>query len=1318
MTGNRPTVACRSRLLRHLAAILPLAIFVLVLAGPAPAAAATCTTRSWITIHAIQTDLPDSPCLGYTVTTTGIVTAVLSDGFYLENSNSTLNGFSENWDSDTCTSEGIFVYTPSGLPANAVLNNHLEVVGVVQKSNNSDRAGTQIYIASPVVGTNVSTLSTGNSLPSAISSSVITSAITNEGCSSYSANSFGQWLPFEGMRVNVPSSSTILVTQGTGGTVTPASQTATTNGQFWALITSTTRPTRATGIDVLDPAAASAPSTVTTWSGNPTLLLVDSTTLGGTALDASAGTKYTGSTELVGIVDYHVSTQGYTGLLLDSSSVSALSKQGGASPVAASDRDSTDQLTFATQELNSLTETETNRISKLANAIINYHKSPDILAVQGATPAALSLLQSAITSASGPRYTISTASTADSSGLVNAFFVNDAKFDGAPTTAQALASATYTTASSTTATLFERSPLVLTAKIKRRGISDYEMTLINASFYPRTDLASTTLSEEARIHQEQQAEQLTTQVLEPLETAGKHVMVMGGFDSFEFSDGYVDTMGIVDGAETASGTVWLYDSNYNSTVLENTTTTAKNLTAYAADSTATVNPVVDRYTYVESGSAEQPDHILITTEMAGLVAIDYARFGADFPVSLTYDTSTVERASNHDGLIAYFTVPYPTTTVVTTSGSPSYYDAAVTFTATVTVTGDTAGAAGTPDGAVTFYDTDGTTKLGTGTLSSGVATFTYSKLTVGTHTITASYGGSETGLGYQSSSGTVLQEVDKDVATLALNSSQNSSVLGQSVTFTATASSSGETPSGTVTFFDSGTQIGAGTLSSGTTSFTTSSLALGTHTITATYSGDTTNTAATAALTPSQVVNTNTTTAMVTSSLNPSYYGDNVTFTATFVGSYGAPTGTVTFVDASTSTTLGTATSAAASGTYTATAASAGISTLAVGSHTIQAIYATNGTNAAATGSVVQTVNTDSTTLTVTSLSPSIYYGKNVTFAVTASGASGTPKGSVSIYVDGVATYAGTLSSGAASIPTTTLLSVGVHSIVAHYGGGDGIHAAADSPAMSQTVLAVYSTVSTLTCTPLIAEIGTAVSCTDSLAATVGQPSGTITYYDGSTAQGTATVTAGTATFYLSALAVGSHTITATDAENDPYLASTSNAQTVVILSDFTLTATPASGTVYTGEALTSTITVAPGTGFTLDVALTCTGLPTNTTCTLTPTTVTGGSGTSKLVIQTTAPSKTTTAANRMPGGRGWPVLAGLLLLFIPKKWRRGGWLAGLLLVAALAAGSLTGCGGSSSLSGGTPAGTYTVTVTGTAVDGTVTLAKTATVTVKVQSLF
>ena len=44
-----------------------------------------------INIHAIQTDLPNSPYMGDSVTTEGIVIAVLSDGFYIENSSSTSN---------------------------------------------------------------------------------------------------------------------------------------------------------------------------------------------------------------------------------------------------------------------------------------------------------------------------------------------------------------------------------------------------------------------------------------------------------------------------------------------------------------------------------------------------------------------------------------------------------------------------------------------------------------------------------------------------------------------------------------------------------------------------------------------------------------------------------------------------------------------------------------------------------------------------------------------------------------------------------------------------------------------------------------------------------------------------------------------------------------------------------------------------------------------------------------------------------------------------------------------------------------------------
>jgi hypothetical protein len=70
------------------------------------------------------------------------------------------------------------------------------------------------------------------------------------------------------------------------------------------------------------------------------------------------------------------------------------------------------------------------------------------------------------------------------------------------------------------------------------------------------------------------------------------------------------------------------------------------------------------------------------------------------------------------------------TLAVTTSGTPSSYGSAVTFTATVSN-----GLTGT----VTFADAG--SPIGTGTLSGTTATFTTSTLAIGTHTITASWAG-------------------------------------------------------------------------------------------------------------------------------------------------------------------------------------------------------------------------------------------------------------------------------------------------------------------------------------------------------------------------------------------------------------------------------------------------------------------------------------------------------------------------------------------------------------------------------------------------
>jgi hypothetical protein len=177
-----------------------------------------------------------------------------------------------------------------------------------------------------------------------------------------------------------------------------------------------------------------------------------------------------------------------------------------------------------------------------------------------------------------------------------------------------------------------------------------------------------------------------------------------------------------------------------------------------------------------------------------------------------------------------------TTTAVTSSANPSVFGQSVTFTATVS---PVAPGAGTPTGTVTFLD--GGNPVGTGTLSGGVATFATSALAVGNHTITTSYGGDGN---FNASTGPLTgnpQVVNKANTTTSVTSSVNPSILGQSVTFTATVSPvapGAGTPTGTVTFLDGGNPIGTGTLSGGVATFATSALAAGNHTITASYGGD------------------------------------------------------------------------------------------------------------------------------------------------------------------------------------------------------------------------------------------------------------------------------------------------------------------------------------------------------------------------------------------------------------------------------------------------------------------------------------------------
>jgi hypothetical protein len=434
--------------------------------------------------------------------------------------------------------------------------------------------------------------------------------------------------------------------------------------------------------------------------------------------------------------------------------------------------------------------------------------------------------------------------------------------------------------------------------------------------------------------------------------------------------------------------------------------------------------------------------------------------------------------------------------------NPSSVGQAVTFTATVSPSAAT--------GTVMFFD--GSTTLGSGTLNIGRATFTTSTLSVGSHSIVATYTGDAH---YGTSSVTLIQTVQPP--SITLTSTPNPSTFGGAATFTVKLSSS--TATGTVTFSDGSTTLGSVTLSSGAATFTTSALSGGTHSIVATYNGNYGNLSATL----TQMVTKSTITVVLTSNPNASLFGQMVTFTATVAPL--AATGTVTFsiFPSQTNTIILSSTVVLNGGV-----ASFSTSSLPAGKYTIGASYSGDQNHNSSGGSILNfTINKVPTTITIpaSSLNPSIT-GQPVTFSATVSPLTATGLVTFRDYLVQLTTdrdaCSGTLTDGQAKCIASSLPGLGVHMITGAY-SGDSNYNPSTSIALSQTVRQMTALSLTSSSNPSV--VGQAVTFTASIGAT--NATGTMTFYDGATSVGSASVRSSQTVFSTSGLSVGSHSITA-----------------------------------------------------------------------------------------------------------------------------------------------------------------------------------------------
>jgi hypothetical protein len=329
-------------------------------------------------------------------------------------------------------------------------------------------------------------------------------------------------------------------------------------------------------------------------------------------------------------------------------------------------------------------------------------------------------------------------------------------------------------------------------------------------------------------------------------------------------------------------------------------------------------------------------------------------------------------------------------------------------------------------------------------------------------------------------------------------------------------------------------------------------------------------------------------TTTVTSSANPVAAGQPVTFTATVTSTFtgGVPSGTIFFVDGT--TTIGTA---VLDGTSHATFTT---SSLAGGTHAISAAYGASGlflaSNSASINQVVTGGVAPATTSTslASSLNPSTV-GASVTFTATVTSATaGTITGTVT-FKDGTTTLGtGTINAGMATFSTSSLAQ-GSHSVTAVY-GGDTNFATSTSTAVSQVVNASSKAATTtlVTSSKNPSTTGQSVTFTTTVSSsTAGAISGTVTFLDGATSLGTGPVGAGgVATFTTTSLTAASHSITAQYGGDANFAASTSAVLTQVVnaatkaATSTALTAAPNPST--NGQSVTFTATTTSTTAGTI----------------------------------------------------------------------------------------------------------------------------------------
>jgi len=521
-----------------------------------------------------------SPYENQTVSTNNnTVTAVGSGFFFVQCPNGRADG-------DPWTSDGVLVDF-TGTPAVEV-GDRVSVTGrVVEYYGQTEIGGT----------VSVTVLSSGNQLPTIVDLDASVPTDTQPWPET-------ELERFEGMRIRVVEGMI------TGPTDRYGDARATANGE---------RTFREPGIQY--PGLPNLP----VWDGNPEVFEIDPDALGGVSPELAAGTRFSAE----GVLAYVFGSYQLWPSVLNLESVPPL-------PISVSGPASS-ALTIASQNLERLARSGgdlayDDRLDKLSLQIRELLDEPDILAVQEVD--SLSVLRDLRdrieADASSLRYRAHLVEGNDPSGIDVGYLVRDTV--AFHSTEQIGADVVFSWDGSR---LYDRPPLVLEAS--RNGIDVTVVVVHLKSLGGVEDPGSS--GDRVRRKRFEQSEWLA-HWLQDRQTGApdENLVVIGDFNAFEFSDGFVDVVGQISGSPDPAGAL-----------LPASEIVDPPLVVAALG----ISPET-RYSYVYQGSAEVLDHALVNENLAPLVrGLAYSRGNADAPDEASVMIGTAMGSSDHDGLVLF-----------------------------------------------------------------------------------------------------------------------------------------------------------------------------------------------------------------------------------------------------------------------------------------------------------------------------------------------------------------------------------------------------------------------------------------------------------------------------------------------------------------------------------------------------------------------------------------------------------------------------------------------------------------------------------------